>query len=91
LVKKARDFLTALRSRARFLTLRGTHVANKKWLWIAPSVAIAAALGAPRIANAYKVWQITERRAAIDRAHVKPDAAIAGAREIAFFPPMTGG
>jgi len=30
-------------------------------------------------------------RAAIDRAHVKPDAPIAGAREIAFFPPMTGG
>jgi molybdopterin synthase sulfur carrier subunit len=30
-------------------------------------------------------------RAAIDRAHVKPDSAIAGAREIAFFPPMTGG
>ena len=30
-------------------------------------------------------------RAARDRAHVKPDAAIAGATEIAFFPPMTGG
>jgi len=30
-------------------------------------------------------------RAAIDHAHVKPDAAISGAREIAFFPPMTGG
>ncbi|HKO70123.1 MAG TPA: molybdopterin converting factor subunit 1 [Bradyrhizobium sp.] len=30
-------------------------------------------------------------RAAIDHAHVKQDAAIAGAREIAFFPPMTGG
>jgi molybdopterin synthase sulfur carrier subunit len=30
-------------------------------------------------------------RAAIDRTHVKPDAAVAGAREIAFFPPMTGG
>ena len=30
-------------------------------------------------------------RAAIDHAHVKADAAIAGAREIAFFPPMTGG
>ncbi len=30
-------------------------------------------------------------RAAIDRAHVKPDAAIGGAKEIAFFPPMTGG
>ena len=30
-------------------------------------------------------------RAAIDRNHAKPDTAIAGAREIAFFPPMTGG
>lgn len=30
-------------------------------------------------------------RAAIDRAHVKPQTAIAGAAEIAFFPPMTGG
>jgi sulfur-carrier protein len=30
-------------------------------------------------------------RAAIDHAHVKQDAAIKGAREIAFFPPMTGG
>jgi molybdopterin synthase sulfur carrier subunit len=30
-------------------------------------------------------------RAAIDRTHVKPETAIAGASEIAFFPPMTGG
>ena len=30
-------------------------------------------------------------RAAIDRNHVTPNTAIAGAREIAFFPPMTGG
>jgi molybdopterin synthase sulfur carrier subunit len=30
-------------------------------------------------------------RAAIDRTHVKSDATILGAREIAFFPPMTGG
>ncbi len=30
-------------------------------------------------------------RAAIDKVHAKPDAAIADAREIAFFPPMTGG
>jgi molybdopterin synthase sulfur carrier subunit len=30
-------------------------------------------------------------RAAIDRVHAKPDTRIAGAREIAFFPPMTGG
>ena len=30
-------------------------------------------------------------RAALDRSHVRAEAAIAGAREIAFFPPMTGG
>jgi molybdopterin synthase sulfur carrier subunit len=30
-------------------------------------------------------------RVAIDQTHVKHDAPIAGAREIAFFPPMTGG
>jgi len=30
-------------------------------------------------------------RAAIDRKHVKHDAPVAEAREIAFFPPMTGG
>lgn len=30
-------------------------------------------------------------RAAIDRVHVKHETPIAGAREIAFFPPMTGG
>lgn len=30
-------------------------------------------------------------RAAIDHTHVKPDASIAEAHEIAFFPPMTGG
>lgn len=30
-------------------------------------------------------------RAAIDSRHATPDASIAGAREIAFFPPTTGG
>ena len=30
-------------------------------------------------------------RTAIDKVHVRPDASIAGAKEIAFFPPMTGG
>ena len=30
-------------------------------------------------------------RAAIDHRHARPDAPIAGAGEIAFFPPMTGG
>ena len=30
-------------------------------------------------------------RTAINQEHVKPDTPIAGAREIAFFPPVTGG
>ena len=30
-------------------------------------------------------------RAAVNQAHVQPTASIAGAREIAFFPPVTGG
>jgi sulfur-carrier protein len=40
---------------------------------------------------AYAFEKASIIRAAIDRAHVKHDAVIAGAREIAFFPPMTGG
>lgn len=30
-------------------------------------------------------------RAAINKTHVRPDALLKGADEIAFFPPMTGG
>ncbi len=30
-------------------------------------------------------------RAAVDQAHVALDAPVAGAREVAFFPPVTGG
>jgi len=30
-------------------------------------------------------------RAALDRVHARADAKLAGAREIALFPPMTGG
>ena len=30
-------------------------------------------------------------RASLDKAHVKHDARLAGASEIGFFPPMTGG
>ena len=41
--------------------------------------------------HAYAFENATVIRAAIDHRHVRPDAAIAGASEIAFFPPMTGG
>jgi molybdopterin synthase sulfur carrier subunit len=40
-------------------------------------------------AHAFKNLNVI--RAAIDQTHVRPDAAIKGANEIAFFPPMTGG
>ncbi len=40
---------------------------------------------------AYAFANASAIRAAIDHRHVRPDAAIAGASEIAFFPPMTGG
>lgn len=40
---------------------------------------------------AYAFEKPTIIRAAIDRVHAKHDAAIRSAREIAFFPPMTGG
>lgn len=43
----------------------------------------------PEYAEAFARPEVV--RAAINRTHVKPDAAIAGAREIAFFPPVTGG
>jgi molybdopterin synthase sulfur carrier subunit len=40
---------------------------------------------------AYAFEHAKSIRVAVDKRHAKPDAAIAGAREIAFFPPMTGG
>lgn len=43
----------------------------------------------PEYAEAFRRSEVI--RAAIDQSHVKPAASIAGAREIAFFPPVTGG
>ena len=40
---------------------------------------------------AYAFEKASVIRAAIDKRHVKPETKIAGAAEIAFFPPMTGG
>jgi molybdopterin synthase sulfur carrier subunit len=55
---------------------------------IAELVAWLRARG-PEYAEAFSRPDVV--RAAIDRTHVKPSASIAGAREIAFFPPVTGG
>jgi len=40
---------------------------------------------------AYAFEKASVIRAALDRSHVKHDAKIVDAREVAFFPPMTGG
>ena len=43
----------------------------------------------PEFANAFARAEVIH--AAIDHTHVRHDARIKGAREIAFFPPVTGG
>jgi molybdopterin synthase sulfur carrier subunit len=43
----------------------------------------------PEYAAAFERAEVI--RAAIDQTHVKHTASIEGAREIAFFPPVTGG
>ncbi len=43
----------------------------------------------PEFAAAFEHGDVI--RAAIDQTHVKHTASIEGAREIAFFPPVTGG
>ncbi|MBK5198679.1 MAG: molybdopterin converting factor subunit 1 [Methyloceanibacter sp.] len=43
----------------------------------------------PEFANAFERSEVI--RAAIDQSHVRHDAKIGAAREIAFFPPVTGG
>jgi sulfur-carrier protein len=60
-----------------------------------PDVATVAELIAwlksrgPEFANAFDRSEVI--RAAIDQRHVRHDARIGTAREIAFFPPVTGG
>ena len=43
----------------------------------------------PQFANAFE--QAEAIRAAVDQTHARHDTQIADAREIAFFPPVTGG
>ncbi len=43
----------------------------------------------PQYENAFA--QSEAIRAAIDQTHARIDASVAGAKEIAFFPPVTGG
>lgn len=55
---------------------------------IAELVAWLKAKG-PEYAIAFERAEVV--RAAINQSHVQPDAPLVGAREVAFFPPVTGG
>jgi sulfur-carrier protein len=55
---------------------------------VADLIAWLAARG-PEYAHAFDKPDVV--RTAIDKTHVKATAPISGAREIAFFPPVTGG
>jgi molybdopterin synthase sulfur carrier subunit len=57
----------------------------------ARTVADVIALLAARDEIYHSVFSGGVFRAALDKQHAKPEASIAGVREIAFFPPMTGG
>lgn len=46
-------------------------------------------LRGPQYGDAFAKPQVV--RAALDKVHVKPTAALGAAREVAFFPPVTGG
>jgi len=52
---------------------------------------LVAWLAARDDASAHALARPEVIRTAIDQRHVRQDAVIAGAREIAFFPPVTGG
>lgn len=43
----------------------------------------------PEYAHAFEAREAI--RAAVDKRHARPDSPLAGAAEVAFFPPMTGG
>ena len=55
---------------------------------VAELVAWLKGLG-PEYAEAFARADVI--RAAVDQTHVKPTASVTTAREIAFFPPVTGG
>ena len=68
---------------------------SEEQVTVPPSVATVGefarwlATRGPEYAEAFKRADVV--RAALDQVHVKPSAPLAGAREVAFFPPVTGG
>ncbi len=55
---------------------------KKRWLWIAPSAAIAALVAAPRIAQAFRQWEYAQRQAALQQARAAVAAGADGLPDI---------
>ncbi|MFN3744674.1 MAG: molybdopterin converting factor subunit 1 [Hyphomicrobiaceae bacterium] len=78
-----------------FAWLRERVGRSEEVLEVPPGIATVADLinwlkgRGPEYAAAFERADVI--RAAIDHAHVRHEAPIAGAREIGFFPPVTGG
>jgi molybdopterin synthase sulfur carrier subunit len=78
-----------------FAWLRERVGRSEERLELPPSIATVADLihwlkdRGPEYAHAFERAEVI--RAAIDQMHVRQEAPISGAREIGFFPPVTGG
>ncbi len=58
-------------------------MSKKKWLWIAPCVAIAALIATPRVARAFKQWEYAQRQAALQEARAAVAAGADGLPDLA--------
>jgi molybdopterin synthase sulfur carrier subunit len=78
-----------------FAWLRERVGRSEERLELPPGIATVADLihwlkdRGPEYAHAFERAEVI--RAAIDQMHVRQEAPISGAREIGFFPPVTGG
>jgi molybdopterin synthase sulfur carrier subunit len=77
-----------------FASLRERLALNEEEVLLPPEVRTVADVTA-FLAKRDEIYQAVFAsgvfRTALDKKHAKPDAPIAGVKEIAFFPPMTGG
>ena len=88
------EWLLGERERLRELALEGLAkllAQQRKDGMLEPAVQTTLRLlmlSVPPVFLAWIAWMVLM---AIDRTHVQPTASLAGAREVAFFPPVTGG
>jgi hypothetical protein len=82
-LKKILGYFAALASGAGFLMPRSLRAGKRNWLWIAPCLAIAALIGAPRVARAFRQWEVAMRQAALQEARAAVAAGADGLPDLA--------